>query len=202
MAKKYIKTHQKLIAECNYYLIMDLIKLQLWIFVRRQTYLVLHFKYKGHLISEYYESSYFFRMIWKSEFFLIQISEVILFGYRWFIFGIHMMWTMLTRFYTICLTSSWQVIRMFFDFYSKLEDMLTVLLCQAQEAHIIGNASDHYYLCRTIFMLHSGNLFNGVFKLWAVWLQQGLFWGFRDHVLCKAWILWSMEAGRKFNIYI
>lgn len=189
MAKKYKKTHQELI-DCamqlffaNGFSQVTIINICEKAGVSRAAFYQ-HFKGKEHLISEYYESSYFFTEEMK----------------KW-VLSAPDQWSAIIRIQMIYIRCTYNVehvdlvshylsyklmsggTNIFSNFHSKLEDMLTVLLREAQKAHIISNTSNPYYLCRTIFMMHSGNLFNWCSTCGRIDCSTDFFWNL-ESMLC------------------
>lgn len=186
MAGKHTRTHQNLI-DCGMRLFFadgfDQVKITdicREAKISRPTF-YLHFKGKEHLISEYYESSWFFSEDmeqwvrsapdpWSA---IIRLQMI----YIQYTYNTDHL-DLVSRYLSYKLMSGGANI--FSEFRSKLEDMLTALLREAQSAHIVRNVSDPYYLCKTIFMLHAGNLFQ--------WCAAG---GRSD---CGRDFFWNLEA--------
>lgn len=200
MAGKYERTHQKLIDQ-GMQLMFDrgFEKVKITDICReaaisRPTF-YLHFKCREHLIAEYYESSFFFTE--DMEKWVRRAPD------RWsaiiriqMLYMQHMYNTdhvdLISRYLSYKLMSG--STDAFPEFRSKLEDILIVLLREAQEEQIIGNTADPYYLCRTIFMLHTGHLFNWCSSGGKLKSGTDFFWNL-ETMLCvdrEYWGSWKL----------
>lgn len=163
MSTKYEKTHARLI-DCGIQLLfsepfekVSIKNICEKADISRPTF-YLHFKSKEHLIAEYYSTAHFFsekRKKWITSLpdpwtAIIQMQILYI---RYTCNTDHVV--LISRYLSYQLTEKTQA-----DTHSGFEDTLITLLKEAQNARIIRNTSDPYYLCKSIFMLHTGNLFN------------------------------------------
>ena len=166
MNTKYAKTHARII-DCGIRLLFseafDKVSIKNICEeadISRPTF-YLHFRSKEHLIAEYYGTAYFFSekmRLWITSFedpwtaiirmqilyiqYTCNADHVVLIG----------------RYLSYQLTEDSR--NNLNDLHGSFEDTLIGLIRKAQKTQIIRNTSDAHYLCKAIFMLHTGNLFN------------------------------------------